>query len=131
MNLASIDIAAESVVEWHDREWLLPDGTEASIEKVSMKLTEEVGELQGALVKHLQGRTDKDWMTEARKEFGDVVIVLMVLADRIADLSDPVRKRRVSVRTNDVTFGSMFSDRFYGDDDNPGVSERRGASYRD
>ena len=41
------------------------------------KLTEEVGELAGALLKYTQGRTDVDWLTEARKEFGDAMIERM------------------------------------------------------
>lgn len=112
------DELAYEIVEWHDREWPSPDGTPAEISRVAMKLAEEVGELHGALVKHLQGRTDKKWLNEACKEFGDVLIVLAVLADRINRLSG------AGAIDGEVTFESMWRAR-WGD-----VSRRVGSTYR-
>lgn len=112
--MSALDSTALEVVAWHDREWPSPDGTPAEVERICMKLTEEVGELQGAIVKHLQGRTDEDWLAEAEKEYGDVLIVLCVLADRLVDLHDH----------GGQTPEQMLAARW------AAVSKRRGASYR-
>lgn len=55
------------------------------VDAICMKLAEEVGELIGAIVKLSQGRTDEDWLTEALKEEGDVMIVLAQLATWLQD----------------------------------------------
>jgi NTP pyrophosphatase (non-canonical NTP hydrolase) len=125
--LTDFDDYALEVVRWHDQEWPNPDGTPAHVERVCMKLCEEVGELHGALVKHLQGRTDKDWLDEAVKEFGDVQIVLCVLARRMADLH--LAEGRSPEPT--PSFVRMFRWRWFGRRaGDGGVSSRRGASYR-
>jgi len=110
----SLDEMASEIVEWHDREWPSPDGTPAEVERIVMKLAEEVGELSGALVKHLQGRTDEDWLAEAEKEYGDVLIVLCVLSDRMVELHDH------GGQTPEQMLAARWAE----------VSQRRGASYR-
>lgn len=117
MTTTTGDELAAEIVEWHDREWPSPDGTPAEIERIVMKLTEEVGELSGALVKHLQGRTDKAWLDEAAKEYGDVLIVMSTLADRMDELCD-------QAGDGQVTLDSMWRARW------ADVSQRRGATYR-
>lgn len=107
------DPLSRAIAEWHDREWPNPDGTPAGIDRIVMKLAEEVGELSGAIVKHVQGRTDKDWLSEAAKEYGDVRIVLAVLADRMSVLCG-----------QELTPEGMTIDRF------DAVSKRRGSDYR-
>lgn len=126
--MTTMDQYAKAVVEWHDREWPSPDGTPAETSRVAMKMTEEVGELCGALVKHLQGRVDEPWLDEARKEFGDVIITLCVLADRIDQLHYEQARTRDGqwIRPRGtVTFQSMFGARW------ARVSQRRGATYRE
>lgn len=112
--LDGLNRIAEEVVEWHDREWPSPDGTPAEIERVAMKLAEEVGELLGAIVKHRQGRTDADWLANARLELGDVAIVLMVLAARLTALESD----------HAPTIADMIAGRWCS------VRLRRGATYR-
>lgn len=127
--LAPLDYLATEVVEWHDKEWPAPDGSPASTEMVLAKLTEELGELAGALVKHLQGRTDKDWLSQAEGEFGDVQVVLCTLAARIAMLrlaSGPPS----STGQRRTTFVSMLLARWQGVDGRGGVRHRRGSAFR-
>lgn len=48
-----------------------------------LKLTEEVGELTGAVVRHDQQRDGRSWMPEIEAELGDVMVVLLAIADKL------------------------------------------------
>lgn len=90
-----VDYYIEHVRQWHDREWFdVATGQPKTIPQILNKLTEEVGELNAAITKWHERRTDRDWEAEARKEFGDVLIVLMVLASRLRILITPTFVRR-------------------------------------
>ena len=118
------------VVTWHDLEWPSPNGDPAEVERVFMKLAEEVGELGGAIVKHLQGRTDEDWLKEAFKEGGDVMIVMNVLSDRLQRLFAERAVETGDPRYPEVTPDFMLRDRWWGPMPGQGVRDRKGASYR-
>lgn len=105
------------IVDWHDREWRNLNGSLKSAEQVLNKLAEEVGELTGAITKYREGRTDKDWMAEARAEFGDVMIVMTVLAERIT--------YEACGRRNIPKLEDYWAERF------DSVKERRSDDYRD
>lgn len=109
--MAGLDAIAVDVIEWHDREWPSPDGTPAQLDRIALKLAEEVGELAGAIVKHVQGRTDADWLANATAELGDVAIVLMVLAGRLRE-------------TTGISLGAAIAERW------GNVQQRRGAHHR-
>jgi NTP pyrophosphatase (non-canonical NTP hydrolase) len=114
----------KQVVEWHDREWPATDGTPAELSRIFMKSMEEFGELSGALVKHLQGRKDEDWLLEAHKEFGDLLITLMMIHNRMQWLEAEAGARPVT------PFMDRFGERWFGLEPGGGVRDRRGASYR-
>lgn len=125
----AVERTAREVVEWHDHEWPSPDGTAAELPRIAMKFTEEWGELNGALVKHIQGRTDKDWLAEAHKEFGDVIVCLMVLHSRMRWLEEERAQLHAGMA---YQLWERFMDRWDGPPGtaNAGVKHRRGASYR-
>ena len=46
-------------------------------------MTEEVGELAGAIVRHQERRDGRQWMPEIEQELGQVLVCLDVLADKL------------------------------------------------
>jgi len=48
----------------------------------ALKLGEEAGELQGAVVRHTERRDGREWLYEIEEEAGDVYIVLLNLLDK-------------------------------------------------
>ena len=106
------------ITEHVEREWpTAPD--RRRIDAYMMKLTEEVGELAGAIVKHQQNRTDEEWLANAFKEYGDVMIVLAQVAVWLDE--EAQRKYRGQIR---VTMLGMMVARW------KTVRRRIGASYR-
>lgn len=71
-----------------------------------MKLGEEAGEVQAALVRHLSRRDGREWLPEVRSEIGDVMVALMALAGSLGlDLEEITDEavERFCARTWDVT----------------------------
>lgn len=52
------------------------------IERLCTKLSEEVGELCGAVIRDTEFRDSRHWYLEVGMELQDVLTVLMVIADR-------------------------------------------------
>ena len=50
------------------------------LERIGMKLGEEAGELQGALVRLCEERDGEDWLPEVESELKDVLVVLIRIA---------------------------------------------------
>ena len=51
-----------------------------SVHRMLSKLSEEVGELHGAIIRQDEIRDDRDWTNEIRAELMDVLTVLSVIA---------------------------------------------------
>lgn len=89
----------KAVLGRHDREWRNQDGSPKTLDQIAAKLGEEAGEAQGACIKLGEQRTDKDWQAELRKELGDVLVVVAVLAGRMGwTLDDLLLDRWATVR---------------------------------
>ena len=59
------------------------------LDRLCTKLYEETGELAGGIIRHLEQRNGADWLPHIRRELGDVLTVLHVIADRLGlDLVD-------------------------------------------
>jgi hypothetical protein len=70
-------------------------------------------------------------LAETRKEFGDVMITLAVLAGRIDDEHVPRAQGESFINSGPHTMWSMLLARWIGDGDtNPGVRDRKSANYR-
>ena len=48
-----------------------------------LKLGEECGEVQGAIVRHLERRDDRSWLPDIVDELGDVVVVLLNICAKL------------------------------------------------
>lgn len=82
----------DEIVEWHSRRY-----PTRSTERVAMKLAEESGEVQGAILKH-------EGDHRVLEEIGDVLNVCAVLLDchgfkmsEAIDYARTVRKRKTSI----------------------------------
>ena len=53
------------------------------VERIGMKLAEEVGELSGAVVRHQEHRDGRCWREEIEDEVGNVMVVLRILCYRL------------------------------------------------
>ncbi|CAB4202048.1 hypothetical protein UFOVP1360_40 [uncultured Caudovirales phage] len=113
---ARIDLLCEHITAHIREQWPTAPGR-SEIDAYLTKLTEEVGELSGALVKLQQGRTDDNWYGEAVKEFGDVMIVLAQVAHWL-DTNDGRSQPGM------FTMTKMLRRRW------ASVSKRKGADYR-
>lgn len=76
-NVLTIGELQQQVNEWHTRNF-----PRQSVAINQVVLTEEVGELSRAIAKLDAGirGTKEEWIVEARKEIGDVIISLMSVA---------------------------------------------------
>lgn len=91
-------VLQSEITGWHDTTW--GDAMVKPSWIVLAKLQEEVGELAGAMVKNREGRRTHQ---DIRDEFGDVMIVLAVLANRLGiDAASTMAARwsTVKLRTN-------------------------------
>jgi NTP pyrophosphatase (non-canonical NTP hydrolase) len=100
-NVLTISELQEQVNKWHTRNF--PRQTIAINQVV---LTEEVGELSRAIAKMHAGirGSEEEWITEARKEIGDVMISLMSVATSLGiDAEQAVSEKWASVSQRDWT----------------------------
>ena len=55
---------------------------EVPIERIGLKLAEEVGELSSAIIRDLERRDDRSWRPQIESELMDCLVVLHVIAGR-------------------------------------------------
>lgn len=88
--------------KWERRNW--PDKHPGPFTR-ALKVSEETGELAGAVVKMNEGRRSLD---DVRGEWGDVLITLLVLADHLGfDPDEALAERWAAVGQRDSRGGDM------------------------
>ena len=76
------------------------------------KMQEETGEVAGAVVRHLEQRDGRSWMSEIEDELGDVMVVLINLCSHLnISLSDLTERSVEKFLSRQWNIGDKTSER--------------------
>lgn len=97
----NVKLLQEQINAWHNKNF-----SDSNAIRQQLNLTEEVGELSRAIIKMDQGirGSQADWLAEAKKEVGDVLISLSNVAGALGiDIQEAWEERWATISQRDWT----------------------------